>query len=75
MNRRALSACEFLLGAGIVIGHNVFHVLPNEVPILVLLGLISVRVRNGGWSAIGLKRPPSNSKNFFAELKRRNVDG
>ena len=59
MNRRALSAGELLLGAGIVIGHNVYHLLPNEVPILFLLGLLSVRVRNGGWSAIGLKRPPS----------------
>ena len=31
---RLFSASELLLGAVIVIGHNVFHVLPNEVPIL-----------------------------------------
>ncbi len=68
MNRRTLSACEFLLGAGIVIGHNVYHLLPNEVPILFLLGLLSVRVRNGGWSAIGLKRPPSWSRIFLIAL-------
>ena len=68
MNRRALGACELLLGAGIVIGHNVYHVLPNEVPILFLLGLLSVRVRNGGWSAIGLKRPPSWSRIFQIAL-------
>jgi len=30
---RLFSASELLLGAVIVIGHNVFHVLPNEVPI------------------------------------------
>src|SRR6266850_1831663 len=30
---RALSAFEFLLGAFVVIGHNVFRILPNEVPI------------------------------------------
>ena len=44
---RLLSATEFLLGAAVVIGHNVFHVVPNEVPILVVLGLVSFRVPNG----------------------------
>jgi len=56
---RVISACELLVGAAIVIGHNVYHVLPNEVPILFLLGLASVRVRDGRWSAIGFKRPKS----------------
>jgi membrane protease YdiL (CAAX protease family) len=56
---RALSAFELLLGAAIVIGHNVFRVVPNEVPILFVLGLFSVRFRDGGWSAMGFKRPAS----------------
>jgi CAAX protease family protein len=56
---RILSALELLLGAFIVIGHNVFHVVPNEVPILVVLGVLSVRLRDGGLSAMGLKRPAS----------------
>lgn len=56
---RVLSALELLLGAFIVIGHNVFHVVPNEVPILFVLGLVSIRLRNGGWSAMGFKRPSS----------------
>jgi uncharacterized protein len=56
---RALSAFELLLGAFIVIGHNVFHIVPNEVFILSILGLLSVRLRDGGWSAMGFKRPPS----------------
>lgn len=56
---RILSAFELLLGAFIVIGHNVFHILPNEVPILFVLGLLSIRLRNGGWSAMGFKRPES----------------
>lgn len=56
---RVLSGLEFLLGAFIVIGHNVFHILPNEVIILSLLGLISIRLPDGNWSAIGLKRPAS----------------
>lgn len=58
-NSRSLSALELLLGACIVIGHNVFRVVPNEVPILFVIGLVSIRWRNGGWSAMGLKRPAS----------------
>ncbi len=42
---RILSAFELLLGAFIVVGHNVFRVLPNEVPILAVLGLLSARLR------------------------------
>jgi uncharacterized protein len=56
---RVISACELLLGAAIVIGHNVFRVLPNEVPILVVFGLLSIRLRDRDWSAIGFKRPQS----------------
>jgi membrane protease YdiL (CAAX protease family) len=56
---RVLSLVEFLLGSLIVIGHNVLRVLPNEVPILLILGWISLRVREGGWKAAGLKRPNS----------------
>ncbi len=56
---RLVSATELLIGAGVVIGHNVFHVVPNEVPILFVLGLLSYRLRDGGWSAIGFKRPAS----------------
>ena len=56
---RALSAFEFCFGAFIVIGHNVFHIVPNEVIILSVLGLISIRLRDGNWSAMGFKRPAS----------------
>lgn len=56
---RVISASEFLVGAAIVIGHNVFRVVPNEVPILFVLGMLSVRLREGRWSAIGFKRPNS----------------
>lgn len=54
-----MSGFELLLGIVIVIGHNVFHAVPNEVPILFVLGLLSLRLRNGGWSAMGLKQPAS----------------
>jgi membrane protease YdiL (CAAX protease family) len=42
-----------------VIAHNVLRIIPNEVPILVVLGLLSVRLRNGSFSAMGFKRPAS----------------
>ena len=57
-----LSALELLLGTFIVIGHNVLHVLPNEVPVLFVLGLLSIRLRDGGWSAMGFRRSTSWSR-------------
>jgi CAAX protease family protein len=56
---RLVSGAELVLGAAIVIGHNVFHVVPNEVPILVVLGLVSMRLRNGSFAALGFRRPDS----------------
>src|SRR6516225_7013273 len=56
---RWFSLFEFALGIFIVLGHNVLRILPNEVPILFVLGLLSMRVREGRWSAIGFKRPAS----------------
>lgn len=56
---RALSAIEFVVGAFIVIAHNVLQIIPNEVLILSVLGLLSVRLRNGSLSAMGFKRPGS----------------
>ena len=56
---RLVSALEVLVGAFVVIGHNVYRVVPNEVPILTVLGLLSFRLRNGGWAAMGFRRPPS----------------
>jgi hypothetical protein len=53
------SAAEFPLGASIVIAHNVYHRLYNEVPILFVLALFSFRLRDGNWGVLGLKRPAS----------------
>jgi uncharacterized protein len=53
------SLAEFIVGGAIVIGHNVFHRIPNEVPILFVLGLLSFQLRNGSWKAMGLKWPKS----------------
>lgn len=56
---RYISAVELAIGAFLVIGHNVFHIVPNEVPFLFILGLVSSRLRDGGWAAIGFRRPTS----------------
>lgn len=59
---RLLSAIELLVGAAIVIGHNVFSVVPNEVPILFVLGLVSIGIRDGSLTAMGFRRPSSWSR-------------
>jgi hypothetical protein len=58
-NSRIVSTVELLLGVFIVIGHNVFRVVPNEVVILFVLALVSFWLRNDGWSVMGLRRPAS----------------
>jgi membrane protease YdiL (CAAX protease family) len=65
---RALSALELLFGAFIVIGHNVFHIVPNEVIVLCALGLLSVRLRDGGWSTMGFTRPTCWRRIFLIAL-------
>jgi membrane protease YdiL (CAAX protease family) len=60
---RWISTGEVALGAFLVIGHNVFHIVPNEVPILFVLFWISLRLRDGGWAA--LKRPQSWGKTIL----------
>jgi uncharacterized protein len=55
---RWLSLCEFALGAFIVVAHNVYHSVPNEVPLLFSLGLVSL-LRQGGWRTTGLSWPVS----------------
>ena len=67
LRARWWSALEFLIGGAVVIGHNVLRVLPNEVPILVVMALVSMRLRSGpwdwswrgDWSALGFRRPDS----------------
>jgi len=59
LGSRWISLSEFVLGAVIVIGHNVYRMIPNEVPILFVLGLVSFSIRDGSWRATGLKWPAS----------------
>ena len=57
--QRWISLAEIALGTFIVIGHNIFHIIPNEVPILFVLFWVSFRIRDGGYKLPGLTRPKS----------------
>ena len=65
---RLFSAIELLSGTALVIGHNVFRVVPNEVPILFVLGLVSIRIRDGSFGAVGFRRPSSWSRVVLVAL-------
>jgi membrane protease YdiL (CAAX protease family) len=58
---QTLAALELFAGAAAVVGHNIFHVLPNEVPVLVVLALVSRRLALGRFqlNALGFRRPNS----------------
>ena len=66
--QRWFSLAEFVVGAAIVIGHNVYHLVPNEVPLLLVIGLISVRLRDREWTAMGLRWPASWRKTILFAL-------
>ncbi len=67
-SQRWISLAEFLIGAAIVIGHNVYHVIPNEVPILFVIALVSFRIRDGSWKAMGLNWPASWRKTVLIAI-------
>lgn len=57
--QRIISAAEMCLAILIVIAHNVFHWIPNEVPILLILAIASFRIREGSSFSQLYRRPPS----------------
>lgn len=65
---RWVSAGEALLCVFVVLGHNVWGFLPNEVPILLVLGWVSLQLRDGGWRAVGVRRPGSWIKTLLLAL-------
>lgn len=52
-----ISLLEVIAGSIIVLGDNVWHRLPNSVVLLSAMALISYRLREGEWSAMGLSLP------------------
>ncbi len=64
-HERWISLGECTLGFFLVIGHNVFHIVPNEVPLLFVLFWVSALLRKGQWSATALKKPASWPKTIL----------
>jgi membrane protease YdiL (CAAX protease family) len=57
---RLWATAEFLLACVLVVGANVFDVVPvSETPWLVTLGWLSLRRRGLTWRTLGLRRPGS----------------
>jgi membrane protease YdiL (CAAX protease family) len=65
---RWISLFELLLGSFVVLGHNVVHVLPNEVPILFALFWVSLRLRDGSLHPANLRRPASWIKTLLVAV-------
>jgi uncharacterized protein len=65
---RWTSLFEVALGVFLVLGHNVFRVVPNEVFFLFALFCVSFKVRDGGWKVAGLSRPWSWRRTFVLAL-------
>jgi CAAX protease family protein len=65
---RWLSLLEVIVGSSIVLGDNIWRILPNSVVLLCVLALISFRLREGSWSAMGLKWPPSWTRTLLVAL-------
>ena len=59
--KRALLATEFCVAAFMVLGHNVWRIVPNEVLIVSAIAILSMRLHAGrwDWSMLGFHRPPS----------------
>jgi membrane protease YdiL (CAAX protease family) len=65
---RWISLVEVIVGSLCVFGHSVWHVLPSSVFILCAVALLSFRLREGSWSAIGLSLPKSWSRTVLIAL-------
>jgi membrane protease YdiL (CAAX protease family) len=56
---RWLASAELAIAAGLVVGANLYDIVPiSETPWLVLLGWISLRFRGLRWRSVGFCRPP-----------------
>jgi len=54
---RMFAGVEVVLGVAAVVLHNVYRLVPNEVPILVLILWASLLLRRKPWRSVGLCKP------------------
>lgn len=65
---RLISGFEVVVGTFLVLGHNIFSVVPNEVFFLFALFCVSFKLRDGGWKVAGLIRPRSWGKTVLVAV-------
>jgi hypothetical protein len=65
---RALALAEVILAAAVVIGHNVYHIVPNEVLVLLVVGAISLALRRQSLRSIGFRSPSSWTQTILIAL-------
>jgi len=68
LSQRSISCMEMCLAIFIVIAHNVYHWVPNEVPILVILAIVSFRIREGHWGSRLYRRAGSWPRTLLLAL-------
>jgi CAAX protease family protein len=57
---KSLAVVELFLAVLILVGHNIFDIVPlSETPFIFLLGWVSLRLRGLGWRSVGLRKPAS----------------
>ena len=57
-----------ILAAAVVIGHNVYGVVPNEVLVLAVIGAISLAIRRQSLRSIGFRKPASWARTVFVAI-------
>jgi uncharacterized protein len=65
---RIVAVAEVILAAAVVVGHNVYRVIPNEVLVLLVVGAISLAIRRQSLRSIGFRRPTSWTRTFLIAL-------
>ncbi len=65
---RAIALAEVMLAVAVVLGHNIYHVVPNEVLVLAVVGALSLALRRQSLRSIGFRRPESWTRTFLIAL-------
>jgi hypothetical protein len=65
---RIAAVAEVMLAAAVVVGHNVYRVIPNEVLVLLVVGAASLAIRRQSLRSIGFRRPSSWALTFLIAL-------
>jgi hypothetical protein len=65
---RIAALAEVCVAAAVVVGHNVYGVVPNEVLVLLVIGALSLAIRRQSLRSIGFRRPSSWTRAFLIAL-------